>query len=398
MDALPDTTVDERAIRAYRLGRIRAELSARDLAGIVLFDPVGIRYATGSRNMQVWTKNNVCRYVFIATEGPVVLFDGGSSIHLAKQLETIDDTRLSLSWDYMQVGPRTQEFAERWAAQIADLVAQHGGGNQRLAIDRADWLPAMALSRLGVEIVDGKAVVEHARAIKSADEIAAMRHAFRVLDESVAVLREAARPGMRENDALAVLLAANIERGGEYPETRLLTSGPRTNPWFQETTDRVMEASDMMSFDTDLIGPYGIYSDISRSWLIGDGKPSDDQRRLYATAMNQLEHNTALLRPGIGFIEYAEKSYRLPDAYIPNRYADIAHGCGLGVEYPFIWYPEDADYGLYDGVFEAGMVVCVECYVGAVGGREGVKLEQPVLIGENGNEILSDYPFELDYL
>jgi len=398
VEAAPAPTVDERAMRAYRLGRLRAQLAARDLAGIVLFDPVNIRYATGSRNMQVWTKNNVCRYVFVATEGPVVLFDGGSSKHLARELETVDEIRLSLSWDYMQVGSRAEELAGRWAAEIADLAAAHGGGNKRVAIDRADWLPAMALMRLGVEIVDGKPAIEHARAIKSDDEVAAMRYAFHVLDLSVETMREKVIPGMRESDALATLLAANVERGGEYPETRLLTSGPRTNPWFQETSDRVMEAGDMMSFDTDLIGPYGIYSDISRSWRIGGGMPSDEQRRLYETAVRQLDHNSNLLRPGMGFIEYAEESYQLPDAYIPNRYADIAHGCGLGVEYPFIWYPEDAEYGLYDGTFEAGMVVCIECYVGAVGGREGVKLEQPVLIGENGNEILSAYPLETDYL
>ena len=384
-------------MRAYRLQRIREQLLAEDYAAIVIFDPVSIRYATGSRNMQVWTKNNVCRYVFVSATGPVVLFDGGSSVHLASDLETIDETRLSLGWDYMQVAGRNRELAVRWAAEIADLVRTYGGGNKRLAIDRADWLPSQALVAEGIEIFDGKSVIEHARAIKSMDEINAMCRAFSVLDESISEMRDTLEPGMRESDALATLLAANVRRGGEYPETRLLTSGPRTNPWFQETSDRVMEAGDLMSFDTDLVGPFGIYSDISRSWVIGDQRPTDSQRRLYETAMKQLEHNAALLRPGLGFIEYAEKSYQLPDQYLGNRYADIAHGCGLGVEYPFIWYPEDADYGLYDGVFEAGMVVCVECYVGAVGGREGVKLEQAFVIGDNGVESLSNYPLETDY-
>lgn len=390
--------VDEVRMRAYRLQRVRDQLVRQEMAAIVIFDPVSIRYATGSRNMQVWTKNNVCRYVFVPAEGPVILFDGGSSIHLASDLETIDETRLSLSWDYMQVAGRNVELANRWAAEIAYLVRTYGGGNRRVAIDRADWLPARALEREGMEIHDGKGVIELARAIKSMDEVNAMRHAFQVLDDSIAEMRDAITPGMRESDALAALLAANVRRGGEYPETRLLSSGPRTNPWFQETSDRIMESGDLMSFDTDLIGPYGIYSDVSRSWVIGDAKPSDEQRRLYETAMKQLDHNAALLRPGLGFIEYAEKSYQLPDQYLQNRYADIAHGCGLGVEYPFIWYPEDADYGLYDGVFEAGMVVCVECYVGAVGGHEGVKLEQAYVIGEYGVETLSAYPLETGYV
>jgi Xaa-Pro aminopeptidase len=123
-----------------------------------------------------------------------------------------------------------------------------------------------------------------------------------------------------------------------------------------------MRAGELISFDTDLIGPMGFYNDISRSWVVGEEAPDDEQRRLYDLARRQLEHNIALLRPGAGFMEYAEKAFPLPAPYLANRYADIAHGCGLGVEYPLIWYPEDAEAGAYDGVFEEDMVVCVECY------------------------------------
>ena len=141
----------------------------------------------------------------------------------------------------------------------------------------------------------------------------------------------------------------------------------------------------------------GFYTDISRSWVVGETRPSDQQRTIYDLARRQLEHNIGLLRPGIGFMEYAERSFALPEAYIANRYADIAHGCGLGVEYPLIWYAEDADKGAYDGVFAENMIVCVESYIGAEGGREGVKLEQPVWITADRPVVLSDYPLEDDY-
>ena len=203
---------------------------------------------------------------------------------------------------------------------------------------------------------------------------------------------------MRESDALALLIDGCIRRGGEYPETRLLTAGPRTNPWFQETSDRVIENGDLLAFDTDMIGPLGFYNDISRSWVVGDKKPSDKQRWLYEHAYRQMQHNTELLQVGIGFLEYSDKSYQLPDTCVPNRYADMAHGCGLGVEYPFIWYREDEEWGAYDGVFEENMVVCIECYVGELNGHEGVKLEQPIWLSGEGPVILSNYPFELDYL
>ena len=100
----------------------------------------------------------------------------------------------------------------------------------------------------------------------------------------------------------------------------------------------------------------------------------------------------------MGFLEYSDKSYQLPDNCVPNRYADVAHGCGLGVEYPLVWYREDEEWGAYDGLFEENMVVCIECYVGELGGHEGVKLEQPVWLGADGPVVLSEYPLELDYL
>jgi Xaa-Pro aminopeptidase len=394
LDNINSGPIDEAAIRAYRLDRLRRLMGEAGLAGLVIFDPVNLRYATGSRNMQVWTMHNLCRYAFVAASGPVVLFDLSSAAQLNRGLETIDEIRPSWAFDYMMVGPRGAELAGRWAAELADLLRAHGGGERRLAIDRAD-LPALrALEAEGIEAVDGKPVLERARAVKSREEIRALRRSLRSCEESVAVLRAGLRPGMRESEALALLLQASIARGGEYPETRLLTSGPRTNPWFQETSDRVMRAGELISFDTDLIGPMGFYNDISRSWVVGEEAPDDEQRRLYDLARRQLEHNIALLRPGAGFMEYAEKAFPLPAPYLANRYADIAHGCGLGVEYPLIWYPEDAEAGAYDGVFEEDMVVCVECYIGAVGGREGVKLEQPIWITAQGPVLLSDYPLE----
>ncbi len=229
MTTSPNATspVDEPAIRAYRLGRVRARLAAADLAGIVLIDPINIRYASGSRNMQVWTMHNVCRYLFVAADGPAVLFELSSGAHLARHLETIDEIRPALSWDFMVTGTRNRELAGRWADDIADLVQAHGGGNRRLAIDRADLLIVEALTARQVALEDGKGVMELARSIKSPGEIAAMTAALGACAESIAAMREAMRPGIRECDLLAILAKENSGRGGEYMETRLLPSGPR---------------------------------------------------------------------------------------------------------------------------------------------------------------------------
>ncbi|HYC13714.1 MAG TPA: M24 family metallopeptidase, partial [Stellaceae bacterium] len=181
---------------------------------------------------------------------------------------------------------------------------------------------------------------------------------------------------------------------GEWIECRLLASGPRTNPWFQECGNRAIEAGDLVAFDTDMVGPLGYLADISRSWVCPGKKPTAEQRQLYSLAQEQVLFNMALLRPGLGFREFAEKCWAVPEEYLPNRYMMMVHGCGLADEYPSLAYARDfADWG-YDGTFEANMVVSVESYIGEVGGKEGVKLEQQVLITERGAEALSSFPFE----
>ena len=386
--------VDEPAVRAWRAERIRHELRRQDCEAVLVVDPINLRYATGTRNMQVWTMHNIVRYALVFAHGPVVLFDLATGRHLSVGLESVGDIRASIPFDYMLVADNAQPMAKRWATQIHDTLREHGCSADTLAIDRADTLMVRALDALGVRVVDGKSVLEHARSIKSPEEIRAFRASLATCEQSVRSLYGFAVPGVTESAAFGHLVGESLARGGEYPETRLLACGPRTNPWFQESSDRVMQAGELLSFDTDLIGPMGFYNDLSRSWVIGDQRPTPAQATLLDLSRAQLAHNIDLLRPGVSFVEYASKAFRLPDAYLPNRYADLVHGCGLGVEYPFVLYPEDAEDGMYDGRFEANMIVCVESYVGALNGPDGVKLEQPVLITDRGPEVLSELPLD----
>jgi Xaa-Pro dipeptidase len=385
---------DLQALRAYRLARLRAQLAARDYAGIVVGDPINIRYATDGANMQVWCLHNPARYAFVATEGPVILFDFHGCAHLAGPLELVDEVRPARAWYYFHSGARLVEHAGRWAAELADLVRAHGGGNRRLAIDKADPAGVAALETLGLELHDGQEVMELARAIKSEDEIRAMRCTLATCEAAMAVMRQHLQPGISEQELWAHLHAENVRRGGEWIETRLLSSGPRTNPWFQECSSRVIEAGDLVAFDTDLIGPYGYCADISRTWRCGDGRASAAQRDLHGLAREQIAYNLALIRPGLGFRELSERAWRLPERYRANRYSTIAHGVGVCDEYPAIYYPEEAEAAGYDGVFEAGMTICLESYVGEPGGSDGVKLEQQLLITPSGAELLSTFPLE----
>jgi len=386
--------IDQKELRAYRLERLRAELRKRDIAGCLLADPINIRYATGSRNMTLWTMHAPSRWAFVPAQGPVVLFEFESSKHVNEGLETITEIRPCTPWIYFLAGQRCEEKAGIWAREIADVVTAHGGKNRRLAVDRCEPMGAFKLSALGLDLVDAQEVIEQARLIKSPAEIECLRLAMDVCDTAIERMRETLRPGITENQLWSVLHAVNIAHDGEWIDGRLVTSGKRTNPWFQECGNRVIEAGDLVAFDTDMVGPLGYLADISRSWVCPGKPPTNEQRRLYAIAEEQVRFNMALIKPGVAFREFAEKCWPVPEEFIPNRYMMMVHGVGLVDEYPSVAYARDfRDWG-YDGLFQENMAVSVESYIGEVGGKEGVKLEQQVLITATGAVPLSKTPFE----
>jgi len=385
---------DMDAARHYRLTRIRHELTARDLAGVLLYDPLNIRYATDSTDMQLWCTHNAVRYAFVATDGPVILWDFHHCEHLSRHLDAIDEIRHGTPWYYYLAGEHARDRATRWAVEIADLIRSHGRGNRRLAVDRINPEGVEALASHGIHVASGEEVMEHARTVKSPEELKAMRRAIAACEAAMGVMESALRPGMTENDLWAILHAESIRRGGEWIETRLLTSGPRTNPWFQECSARVIEEGDLVAFDTDLVGPYGYCCDISRTWLAGTERPTTEQKTLYAIATEQIAANVEMLRPGRTFRDLSHSATSLASEYLPNRYSVLFHGVGLCDEYPSVPYPDDWERSGYDGVLEPGMVVSVESYVGRHGGHEGVKLEEQVLITETGHECLSRYPHD----
>ncbi|PVZ39648.1 MULTISPECIES: dimethylsulfonioproprionate lyase DddP [Pseudomonas] len=386
------------SMREYRLQRIREQLIARDLGGILLFDPLNIRYATDTTNMQLWTTHNPARACFVAASGHVVLWDFHGCDHLSAHLPLVSELRSGASFFYFETGDRTEEHARRFCAQVDELLRTHAGNNRRLAVDRIEVAGLRALDALGVQVHNGQEVTEFARLIKGPDEILAMRCAVASCEASIAEMRQAMRAGATENDVWAALHAGNIRRGGEWIETRILSSGPRTNPWYQESGPRVLSDGDLLSFDTDLIGVYGFCVDMSRSWICGDVEPTAEQKRLYRIAHEHIHVNAEMVKPGVRFTELTRNGHRLPESCRAQRYGVMFHGVGLCDEYPSIRYPEDLESYGYEGELQPGMALCVEAYVGEVGGRDGIKLENQLLVTESGFELLTHYPFEDSFL
>jgi Xaa-Pro aminopeptidase len=381
-------------MRQTRLDRTVAELKKRDLAGVLLFDPLNIRYASDSSNMHLWITHNPARAVFVGADGYMVIWDYKRCDHLSSYLPLIKEIRSGAGMFYFVAGDKEDEIAATFAAEVDDLMRVHAGRNRRIAVDKMELHGAFALQKLGLDIVSGQEVMEHARLIKSEDEINAMRCAIATCEIAMAEMEKECRPGIAETELWAILHAENIKRGGEWIETRILNSGPRTNPWFQEAGPRKLQAGDLLAFDTDLIGPYGMCCDMSRTWFVGDGEPSAEQRRIYRDAHDHIMSHMEILKPGVTFSELTHLAKPLPEEYRAQRYGVMMHGVGLCDEFPCIYYPEDFIEGAYDYALEPGMTLCVEVYAGVVGGRDGVKLEDQGLITESGFENMSQYPFD----
>ena len=392
MAVFHDTSVNRTRMQEYRLARVRAQLRARDCMGIVIYDSCNVRYATDHSNMQVWTIHNKSRYAFIALEGPVIIFDFYHCDHLSSDLPLVDEVRGGQPYFYFEAGSRVSELAGKWADEIADLVRAHGGGNMRLAVDKLDPPGLYALQERGVEVFDGECIMEEAKAVKSSDEIVAIRESIAACEEGMRRMRLQLEPGITENALWSILHQTNIELGGEWIETRLLTSGHRTFPWFRECSDRVIRPGEVVSFDTDMVGPNGYCADLSRSWICGDYVPQGRVRDIIEVAVEQIENNIAALRAGLTFRQYAERANQLPEDFRDHRYSVIAHGIGMCDEYPAIRYLLDWERSGYDGEIVAGMVLCVESLVGHADVGVSIKLERQVLVTENGTETLDVYP------
>jgi len=383
-------------IRRYRLARIRQQLQSMDYGGVVLMDPMSIRYATDTTNMQIWVMHNAARYCYVSArdDGPVILWDYSNCEFLAGHNDQITEVRPAIATIFFTSGSRYKEHSAKWAAEMIDVIAADAGAKARIAIDQCHLIGYQVLQAAGIELGSGQEVMELARAIKSPDEIRAMRCAAHACQATMAEMRTALQPGMTERDVWAMLHAGNIRRGGEWIETQIISSGPRTNPWFQECSSRVIEPGDLVAYDTDLVGAYGMMIDISRSWVAGGGKPNAHQRNLHSMAVEQLARNAELLTPGRTFRELTFDSWKPPTEDY-RHYSVQYHGVGQCDEFPSIYFAENWEAVGYDGVVEPGMVFTAESFIGPRAGGEGMKLEDQYLVTESGPELLTDFPLDL---
>jgi Xaa-Pro dipeptidase len=382
--------IDQKQMHRDRLTRARAELSKSGLPAALLFDPLNIRYTTAAGFAFVSSLHYTWRWALVPVDSDPILWDYEGTIPIVRTRWPEGDIRPGDDWHFFLQGTNDSQATRRFAAEIFDILKERGIEKEPIGIDRCDGIAFLALQETGIRFADAHRSLEIARSVKTPEEVKGMRYAARVIDTAIEEMRRAIKPGVTENELFGILTGTVLQLGGEYNEARLLLAGQRTNPWLQESSNTVIREGELVAFDTDLVGPGGFLIDISRTYLCGDRAPTDKQRRLHHTAYDFLQTVMPELRPGKSFAELGERLGKLlPAEFHPQRYGMIAHGSGFQDEWPVIKYEDN-----YPGELEPNMVLSVESYVGAVGGAEGIKLEEQILITEHGFEVFSEAPYD----
>ena len=191
-----------RDVRAYRLARLQEQLLKHNVPAILLYDPVNIRYATDTSNMQVWAGRNPARYIMVFANGHIVAWEFHSSEHVWDGLNLDVEFRGAISWTFFNAGYEAERRAESWGAEIADVFRKHAPGERLLAVDRLDPFGTAYLEKSGITLLDGQVLMETARLIKSAGELVLMGESLRTAEKGIERMRRELRPGITENDLL----------------------------------------------------------------------------------------------------------------------------------------------------------------------------------------------------
>jgi Xaa-Pro aminopeptidase len=387
-----EARVDFDRLRSYRLERSRAALDASDCGAFLLFDFYNIRYTT-----QTWIGgalgDKMTRYALLARGGEPVLWDFGSAARHHQLYcpwlvpENCKAGMLGLRGAIApDVGLMTSAVRE-----IKQLLADQGLDGQPVGVDIIE-LPFLAeMQRQGLTVVDAQQLMLDARQIKSADEIMLLTQAAAMVDGVYQDIVEALKPGVRENEIVALANKRLYDMGSEQVEAINAVSGERCNPHPHNFSDRIIRPGDQAFFD--IIQSYNGYRTCYyRTFSVGSATTS--QRDAYTKAREWMDAAIGAVKPGVGTDDIA----RLWPAATDFGFADemaafglqFGHGLGLGLhERPIISRLNSLEHPVE---LQPGMVFALETYCPASDGFSAARIEEEVVVTEDGPRILTLFP------
>jgi Xaa-Pro aminopeptidase len=386
--------VDFMRLRAYRLSRARAALEASELGAVLLFDINNIRYVTATM-IGEWARDKVARYALLTRGGEPIVWDFGSAARhhqLYAPWIRPENSRAGMLGLRGAVAPDAG-LITRAVAEIQSELAAAGVAGMALGVDIAETPMLLELLRVGVDVRDAQQIMLDARLIKSADEIMLLSTAAAMVDGVYQDIAEALKPGVRENEIVALANKRLYEMGSDDVEAINAVSGERCNPHPHNFSDRLIRPGDQAYFD--IIQSFNGYRTCYyRTFAVGRSTPA--QRDAYARAREWIDVAIDLVRPGITTDQIARLWPEATDFGFQSEMAafglQFGHGLGLGLhERPIISRLNSLEHPIE---LREGMVFALETYCPATDGQSAARIEEEVVVTSTGCSVLTLFPAE----
>jgi Xaa-Pro aminopeptidase len=387
-----ETRVDFDRLRRYRLGRAQVALAASGCGAFLLFDFYNIRYTT-----QTWIGgalgDKMIRYALLLPGKEPILWDFGSAVRhhqLHSQWAPNDHYRAGFLGFRGAVAPKAG-LMRTAVAEIKSILSAEGLADAPIGIDIVEPTFLFELERQGLRIADAQQSMLDARVIKSIDEITLLNQAAAMVDGVYQDIVEALKPGVRENEIVALANKRLYEMGSDQVEAINAISGERCNPHPHNFTDRIIRPGDQAFFD--IIHSFNGYRTCYyRTFSVGSA--TQVQKDAYTQAREWMDIAIDAIRPGVGTDEVAKVLPKAEDFGFDNELAafglQFAHGLGLGLhERPIISRLNSFE----DPVeLQAGMVFAMETYFPAADGVSAARIEEELVVTDTGPVVLTKFP------
>jgi len=384
--------VDFRRLHDYRLARTRNALAKSGLGALLVFDQYNIRYIS-STVIGEWARDKLIRYCLLTGNGDPYVWDFGSAAR---------HHRLYCPWlpaNHWRAGnpgmrgaihPRVGLF-EAAAKEIKAILDEEGVGKMPLGVDIVEPMFLFALQKLGIEVRDCQQTMLDAREIKSHDEISLLNIAAAMGDGVYQDIFEALKPGIRENEIVAMATKRLYEMGSDCVEAINAIAGERCSPHPHNFTDRMIRPGDQAYFD--IIQTYmGYKTCYYRTFTVGSATPA--QHDAYRKAREWMDSAIDSLKPGISTERVAQAFPKAQEIGFESEMAafglNFCHGLGLGLhERPLI-----SRLNSFKDPYElkAGMVFAVETFCPAKDGISAARIEEEVVLTPDGAKVITLFP------
>ncbi|MFT3873583.1 MAG: Xaa-Pro peptidase family protein [Nocardioides sp.] len=387
-----ESRVDFNRLRSYRLDRARAALEASECGAFLLFDFYNIRYTT-----QTWIGgalgDKMTRYALLARNGEPVLWDFGSAARhhrLYAPWLREENSRAGMLGLRGAIAP-SAGLMESAVREIKGLLADAGVAGDPVGVDIVEPAFLFEMERQGLRVVDAQQRMLDARVIKSSDEIILLNQAAAMVDGVYQDIVDVLKPGIRENEIVALANRRLYEMGSDQVEAVNAVSGERCNPHPHNFSDRIIRPGDQAFFD--IIHSFNGYRTCYyRTFNVGSATPS--QRDAYTRAREWMDAAIELIKPGIGTDQVAAVWPAATDFGFENEMAafglQFGHGLGLGLhERPII---SRLNSMVEPIELQEGMVFALETYCPADDGFSAARIEEEVVVTADGPRVLTLFP------